>query len=566
MKLNGAFKCCFGGKLKVGGIDAEDDDLDFLAPSVHHLATEFLEGTVKDAGFDENSTIYDIEDLRKKDECGVIRKKGLGVTCPIDGRLHAAYVHSLKGEDHVGRATFMLSYAWKSRIGDITESLLNYCKEKGLSPKRVYVWICCLCINQHRVVEGGTVELGNFQHTFRHRLQGIGHILALMAPWQLPEYLRRIWCIFEMYEAYTIECKVEIIMPPEQEKLLLNSITSTANAEGKNGIKELLTGFSTIRVENASASQPEDRDNILRIIENGPGYAVFNTEINNYMRQWVVSMVRASVAEAQKRLKDDDLPSQEIIEMGTYMSYIAAFFGENGDKRTSLDFYLEALEAYESADPNFDENIHDVKDYIARTYNNIGGNLEALGRYTEALEYHGKCCVQFEEVYGKDHINTSASYFNIGAVKRKQEDYEGALEMFLKSVEIDERTNGTYHPDTANTYDYIGRTKQAMGDLDGALEMFNKNLVSWKMLLQFEEVYGKDHINTSASYFNIGAVKRKQEDYEGALEMFLKSVEIDERTNGTYHPDTANTYDYIGRTKQAMGDLDGALEMFNKNL
>lgn len=565
MNLTGALKCCFGenggticgGKLKVGD---DKDELEFLAPSVHHLATDFLNGVVKDAGYNENSTIYDIEDLRRKDKCGVIRTKGLGIKCPIDGRLHASYVHSLQGEDHVGRASFMLSYAWKYRIGDITESLLKYCKEKGLDPKRTYVWICCLCINQHRVVEGDIVEFGDFQHTFRYRVHGIGHILALMAPWQLPEYLRRIWCIFEMYEAYTSECTVEIIMPPEQEKLLLNSITSATGADGKSGIDELFIAFSNTRVENALASQPEDRENILRIIENGPGYAELNKEINNYMRQWVVSVVRSSVADAQKRLKDDDLQPQEIIETGTYISYIAAFFGETGDKRTSLDFYMEALKAYESADHNFDTNIHDVKDYIARTYNNIGENLEALGRYEEALEYHSRCCAQFEEVYGKDHINTSASYFNIGAVKRKQEDHEGALEMFLKSVEIDERTNGTYHPDTANTYDYIGRTKQAMGDLDGALEMFNKNLeISTKL-------FGNNHPNVAIAHGAMGLLHHAKEDYDSAIDCHMKSIAISENILGINHPDTASSYLNIGGAHYYKGNFDHALNYVNKSI
>ncbi len=107
------------------------EDIDFLAPSVHHLATEFMED-IKAAGLDRNATIYDIENLGLKDECGVIRRKGLGVKCPVDGRVNASYVHSLHGKDHVGRATFMLSYAWKYKVGDIIDSLENYCDEVSL--------------------------------------------------------------------------------------------------------------------------------------------------------------------------------------------------------------------------------------------------------------------------------------------------------------------------------------------------------------------------------------------------------------------------------------------------
>ncbi len=128
MNLCGAFKCCIEQQPKVSVAAVAGDELDFLAPSVYHLATEFMDD-IRAAGLDSDATIYDIENLRLKDQCGVIRRKGLGVKCPIDGRDNASYVHSLHGKDHVGRATFMLSYAWKYTVGDIIDSLENYCEE-----------------------------------------------------------------------------------------------------------------------------------------------------------------------------------------------------------------------------------------------------------------------------------------------------------------------------------------------------------------------------------------------------------------------------------------------------
>lgn len=39
-------------------------------------------------------------------------------------------------------------------------------------------------------------------------LKNIGHMLAMMAPWKAPIYLTRVWCIFEMYVAYSNNCQV----------------------------------------------------------------------------------------------------------------------------------------------------------------------------------------------------------------------------------------------------------------------------------------------------------------------------------------------------------------------
>ena len=71
--------------------------------------------------------------------------------CPIDGKRGVAYVHCINGNDHVGTATHMLSYAWGYRAIDIVETLSAFWKGNKLDPKKTYIWICCLCNNQHRV-------------------------------------------------------------------------------------------------------------------------------------------------------------------------------------------------------------------------------------------------------------------------------------------------------------------------------------------------------------------------------------------------------------------------------
>lgn len=79
--------------------------------SVEYLQTTFLAEVIV-AGHTEDSSIYDIENLAKKETPGVIRRKGANRVSLIDGRLGSSYVHCLRGKD-VGVATFMLSYSWR---------------------------------------------------------------------------------------------------------------------------------------------------------------------------------------------------------------------------------------------------------------------------------------------------------------------------------------------------------------------------------------------------------------------------------------------------------------------
>lgn len=153
------------------------------------------ENTDTRQGSSTGKTIYQLEDLRRGP--GLIRRKGIDVRCPRDGKMGAAYVDCLKGKQHVGRANLMLSYSWGNTFTEILDVLEFYCEKTKKDPKKVYVWICCLCNNQHRVVEnlqnGFAVEFEEFETNFRSKVLGIGNVLALLCPWDGPKYLTRVW-------------------------------------------------------------------------------------------------------------------------------------------------------------------------------------------------------------------------------------------------------------------------------------------------------------------------------------------------------------------------------------
>lgn len=164
-----------------------------LGISIHCLQNTLLKEVLETEGLDENSTIYEIENLDSIDTMGVIRKKGAHVTCPHDGLVGASYIDCLTDIDDVGPSTFMLSYGWAYTIGDIVDTLVEYCKSNDLDEKRTYVWICCLCNNQHRIaqkrkriIDSGLQHEDNdtfqeFHDIFHSRVTDIGHVIAMVS-------------------------------------------------------------------------------------------------------------------------------------------------------------------------------------------------------------------------------------------------------------------------------------------------------------------------------------------------------------------------------------------------
>ena len=131
--------------------------------------------------------MYDIEPkIRKQSE----------QPCPRDKQHGAAFV-DVAPDPYAGRSTVMLSYGWGYRVIDIVRALEAYCDRNRLDPREVRVWICCLCINQHRVHErqakGEVVTSEEFRSVFEGRVTGIRRVLSLCTPWSQPENLGRIW-------------------------------------------------------------------------------------------------------------------------------------------------------------------------------------------------------------------------------------------------------------------------------------------------------------------------------------------------------------------------------------
>ncbi len=132
-----------------------DESLDPLllkGISVHYLQEHLLQ-EVTDHGLDVTTAkVYDLNNPNLKTKLGLIQYKGAKIICPRDGKIGAAYVDSIEdGKGFTAHANVMLSYTWGYRVKDIVSTLLSKCEEDGRDPKDTYVWICCLCNNQHRI-------------------------------------------------------------------------------------------------------------------------------------------------------------------------------------------------------------------------------------------------------------------------------------------------------------------------------------------------------------------------------------------------------------------------------
>ena len=648
-------------------ITNHDDDeveasLDLLGVSVDHFEL-VLYPQFRKAGHNRDSKMYIVENLKNATHgfSSVIRDKGKNVFCPMDGQRGASYVHALVydtdstgtdgkqyvsngGEpDVVGPASIMISYSWDYTIGDILDTIVTYCDMNKLDKKSTYIWIDCLCINLHRVVDLKKKELNDgldehdyaqdekksslgdrahsregkredvlsifessdeLQSTIQHRIQNIGHVLAIMSPFHQPTYLSRLWCMYELGVANTssnhllpeqLPCKITIAIPPTQKEVFMAAIeTDTINAINK--LYELVN----VEVSIAKTTVEEDSMFIFDLIQQGQPqrprsrnndrYHGFHNMMKILIRNWVTNLLTSGVEEKTRiymeehngggvefnfeEMKNKSTTFAEE-ELAQFYNHAAYAFRKNNENEHSLELYRKALRIKEAlldlqvsegndftdtlAMVNGESKASKASSSIASTYNSMSIVLQNLGELDEALEMLHKCLEIHEAVLSPNNITTASTYHSISQILQEQNKLADALDMNTKSLETFEAVLGTGHPSTATIYDSIASQLQSMGQLDEAMVMYRKALTIKEKELGY-------HANTAKSYASIASLLEDKGEIEDALKLYKKCVKIQEAAIGTFHPDTAATYNNIARILHGLGNKKEALATWTKAL
>lgn len=267
---------------------------EYRALSVKFLSTQFLE----DLAVSADDKVYDIEPR--------LRRFGENTVCPRDQRIGAAYV-DVAADANAGTADFMLSYTWGYLVRDIVASLLSFCEQTGRRSEDVRVWICCLCVNQHRVKEKQAacdkISFEEFASTFYLKVVKIGRVLSMLTPWDSPLYITRLWCIFELAMAINDpDVTITFVLPRDQELAFEASLIQDS---GLVSMSKIFENLGNVRVETARASYEEDRRNILMKvapgvdIDDAPALAracvAYNRAVVEKMQNWFVDSVLQTV-------------------------------------------------------------------------------------------------------------------------------------------------------------------------------------------------------------------------------------------------------------------------------
>ena len=190
-------------------------------------------------------------------------------------------------------------------VAEVSAALSAWCERCERDPKRTPIWICSLCLNQHRLGGGEAATPEDLAAEFGDRVVAIGRILPMLEPWNDPGYVKRAWCLFEIYTAIQRrdEVEIDIILSPAQAHAFRRTINDAgSDAEAIDG------ALAHIKSEEAEASVQADLVAIRALIlRYSGGFGTLNGTVKQYLRRWFVEQGGVKVVARSRPAGDSRL-------------------------------------------------------------------------------------------------------------------------------------------------------------------------------------------------------------------------------------------------------------------
>ena len=515
---------------------------------------------------------------------------------------------SLQGPLHdgsVGPATVFVSHAYSYLVRDTIEVMLAYEEEHPNS----YFWFDPFNLNPH--TSQTVLTPAELEKVFGDQIQGIGAVLVVASPWNDPVFLKRAWCLFELYKSVERKVSLVIRQPRSQERAFLDDLNA-----GSVAIYDIL---SSIDGRKAEARIEADRKAIVSAIEASIGFVELNKLALSVSREWLADVSLKELKrlcaladgaydhgayDALKAVADFAYPCAIMLErlcrpkqcydvackavaareavfgsedpktLNAAMLMVFVSFkyriGRIGEKE--MTWLKRALQS-----PCFEvgegSQMKNNWEFVKLMYAKHGNKLfDDNFRHALALEADDSQQLvrnleqqlsKLESEKGPEHKDTVYAVWHLARAKESLKDpgkLERLLVMYERCLEGFIRVLGPKHPHVLYSANQIAWTLQRQKQYTRASKIYRQYLPS------FEEVLGVHHMETLQVTDNLAETLECCGDLAESAEMTKKVLIGREATLGSNHPKTLCSYFNYGKVLRKLGELEEALAMHKHEL
>ncbi|CAE8707964.1 unnamed protein product [Polarella glacialis] len=109
-----------------------------------------------------------------------------------------------------------MSWSWDYKVSVLISALRRWENQGTGDHGQTSLWICFFVNNQYRILlEKAAMGSDDLGSVFAARLQACGRVLVLLDKLKDPVYVKRVWCVFETYQATRLKVPLQVILPEE---------------------------------------------------------------------------------------------------------------------------------------------------------------------------------------------------------------------------------------------------------------------------------------------------------------------------------------------------------------
>lgn len=353
----------------------------------------------------------------------------------------------------------------------------------------------------------------------------IGKTLMIAHPWEAPQPIQRVWCVFEILQTVRHHAEFIVALPEEEEEKFMECVV------GKKGAAAVLTAVSRVDVEKAESYRPEDKTAIKILIEASVGATKCNQEVIAAVKGGFVAIAEAA---AERDPENSKLQGKVSVLLNKLIT----------DPEKRLQYSYRAWEMSDTKLKNAKGHMPNTKKGVAKRLGNLANVQNDLGKSKEALESMQRSLKMREELLESDpdmlnvekdvglaHNQLAEMYLQLNQLDKAEQSAQKGLKIFEKKK--------NQPANLAVARDLLGCVFAKQGRGDEARELFESAMKG--RAEKFPENHPK--IGDSCKHFgaflagtgNKDDQKRAKELLERAIQIYTLASDDDEVKEATAH-------------------------------
>lgn len=355
--------------------------------SIHWLKNSFFQ-EIEKLGLDSYSTVEDIE--HKMRHTPFHAKSTFGAK---EYHQHS-FIDNIEAKGHIADANVMLGSCNSSvTLGDIIDTLWEYCASSRSDPKKTFIWISFLCHRRLDLIYNQKVYKSTLEREAR-----IGKIITIVIPWAGPEHFITDLGKYEVYNAIALSgCKVEVVMTPSDRKIMREE-----SIRNKETLQQLYKKIASIQaLKNKATERIRDV-----VVSNRMEYNQMQMNFRALLLQWAKKEILIALKYHETQNVKDDLIDE-------YYAYLCIQAGDvmrcaNEDEDV-LKLYKKALKIYKNASSDRTSEIASLHSKIGVMLNKNGDVKGAIRQYKKSSNLNTESQSQKDKVSVQKAMRVSRS-------------------------------------------------------------------------------------------------------------------------------------------------------------